>query len=126
MASASLSAALSRLITGVGVLAGAIKPKNASQARLLQTLPIPDFSSAAVSQCSAAFSPDGNLLAAVCDNSTVPVWEVNSGQLRFTLLDEPSHEVAVTFSPDGSQIAIGGFTGEIRLFDAADAVEKVA
>ena len=97
-----------------------ISIENASRARLLQTLPIPDFSSATVSQCSAAFSPDGSLLAAVCDNSTVPVWEVNSGRLQFTLLDEPSHEVAVTFSPDGSQIAIGGFSGEIRLFDAAD------
>ena len=97
-----------------------ISVENASQARLLQTLPIPDFSGATVSQCSAAFSPDGSLLAAVCDNSTVPVWEVNSGRLQFTLLDEPSHEVAVAFSPDGSQIAIGGFTGEIRLFDAAN------
>ncbi len=97
-----------------------ISVENASQARLLQTLSIPDFSSAAVSQCSVAFSPDGSLLAAVCDNSTVPVWEVNSGRLQFTLLDEPSHEVAVTFSPDGSQIAIGGFSGEIRLFDAAN------
>jgi len=97
-----------------------IRAENASQVRLLQTLPIPDFSSATVSQCSAAFSPDGSLLAAVCDNSPVPVWEVNSGRLQFTLLDEPSHEVAVTFSPDGSQIAIGGFSGEIRLFDAAN------
>ena len=97
-----------------------ISAENANQVRLLQTLPIPDFSSATVSQCHAAFRPDGSLLAAVCDNSTVPVWEVNSGRLQFTLLDEPSHEVAVTFSPDGSQIAIGGFSGEIRLFDAAN------
>jgi WD40 repeat protein len=97
-----------------------IHVENASQVRLLQTLPILEFSNASVSQCSAAFSPDGSLLAAVCDNSTAPVWDVNSGKLRFTLLAEPSHEVAVTFSPDGSQIAIGGFSGEIRLFDTAN------
>lgn len=97
-----------------------IRVENASQVRQLQTLPIPDFSNASVSQCSAAFSPDGSLLAAVCDNSTAPVWDVHSGQLRFTLLGEPSHEVAVSFSPDGSQIAMGGFSGEIRLFDSAN------
>jgi WD40 repeat protein len=96
-----------------------ISVDNASKVQLLQTLPIPDFSSASVSQCSVAFNPDGSLLAGVCNNSTVPVWEVDSGRLRVTLLDEPSHEVGIAFSPDGSQVATGGFGGEIRLFDTA-------
>lgn len=96
-----------------------ISVENASQVRLLQTLPIPDFSSASVSQCSVAFSPDGSLLAGVCKNSTVPVWEVDSGRLCFTLFDEPSHEVGIAFSPNSSQLATGGFDGEIRLFDTA-------
>ena len=70
-----------------------------------------------VSQCSLSFSPDGSLLAGVCNYSTAPVWEVDSGLLRYTLLNEASHEVAVAFNPLGDELVVGGFSGEIRAFD---------
>ena len=97
-----------------------IRAENAGEVLLLQTLSIPDFSRGAVSQCSLSFSPDGSLLVGACGTNLVPVWGVDSGEIRFMLLSEPSHEVAVAFSPDGGQIVLGGFTGELRLFSVAD------
>lgn len=53
------------------------------------------------------FSPDGTLIAAGCRNSTIQVWNVETGKLvRFFHCDEEVPQVA--FSPDGKQIAAGG------------------
>jgi WD40 repeat protein len=105
-----------------------ITPGNARQVRLLRTLNIPGYKPSSVSQCSISFSPDGNLLAGVCDYSPAPVWEVISGELKYSLLDQPSHEVAVAFSPKGDVLVVAGFSGEIRLFDAitGEALEALA
>jgi len=100
-----------------------ITTDNAREVVALRTLQIPDFRMSSVSQCSLSFSPDGSLLAGVCDYSTAPVWEVESGRLRYTLLIEASHEVAVAFNPQGDVLAIGGFSGEIRLFDPSSGKE---
>jgi WD40 repeat protein len=94
-----------------------ISLQNASKVRLLRTLQIPGYQMSSVSQCSLDFSPDGSLLAGVCGISPAPVWEMHSAQLLYTLLDEASHEVAVSFSPTGDVLAVGGFSGEVRLFD---------
>ena len=96
---------------------------NAREVVVLRTLQIPDFRMSSVSQCSLSFSPDGSLLAGVCDYSTAPVWEVDSGGLRYTLLNEASHEVAIAFNPQGDVLAIGGFSGEIRFFDPSSGKE---
>jgi WD40 repeat protein len=94
-----------------------ISPANAGQLELLRTLSIPGFKSSSVSQCSLSFSPDGALLAGVCNYSTIPVWEVLGGKLKYSLLDEASHEVSAAFNSSGQVLAVGGFSGEIRLFD---------
>jgi WD40 repeat protein len=94
-----------------------ITSDNASEVEILRTFQIPDFRNSSVSQCSLSFSSDGNLLAGVCEYSTAPVWDMQSGLLRYTLLEKASHEVAVAFRPNGDELVIGGFTGEIRLFD---------
>jgi WD40 repeat protein len=96
---------------------------NAGEVVELRTLQIPDFRMSSVSQCSLSFSPDGSLLAGVCDYSTAPVWEVGSGRLRYTLLNEASHEVAIAFNPQGDVLAIGGYSGEIRFFDPSSGKE---
>jgi WD40 repeat protein len=62
---------------------------NAKDVRLLKTLPIPDFAVSSLSQCSVAFSPDGKLLSGVCYKSIVPVWDVSTGRLLFTLAKSP-------------------------------------
>ncbi len=92
---------------------------NAQNIQLLKTLQIPEFARSAISQASVDFSPDGRLLSGVCYQNTVPVWEVESGRLLFTLLQFPAHEVAVSFQPNGHLVAIGGFSGKIELYDTA-------
>jgi WD40 repeat protein len=53
-----------------------------------------------------AFSPDGSLLASACDDATLRLWEVESGD-ALKVLDN-RHEVgAVRFSPDGTWLALG-------------------
>lgn len=101
-----------------------ITSENASEVEILRTLQIPDFRMSSVSQCSLSFSSDGSLLVGVCEYSTAPVWDMRSGQLRYTLLEKASHEVAVAFRPDGDGLIIGGFSGEIRLFDPTTGVAK--
>jgi len=100
-----------------------IKCDNANEVVALRTLQIPDFQMSSVSQCSLSFSPDGSLLAGVCNYSTAPVWEVDSGLLRYTLLNEAAHEVAIAFNPQGDMLTIGGFSGEIRFFDLSSGKE---
>jgi len=95
----------------------AISPHNASEISLLCTLRIPDYQRSRVSQCSLSFNTDGSLLAGVCGLSPAPVWEVQSGDLSFTLFDDASHRVGVAFSRSGDFLAIGDFSGEVHLFD---------
>lgn len=90
---------------------------NAGSARLLQTLRIPGFQASAGSQCSVDFSPDGRLLSGACKRTTIPVWEVASGQLLRSLLPSPAHVVAVAFSPDSGMLATGEFSGRIAFWD---------
>jgi WD40 repeat protein len=89
---------------------------NAKDVRLLQTLPIPDFAVSSLSQCSVAFSPDGEMLSGVCYKSTVPVWDATSDRLVFSLAKTPVHAVAVSFSPDGDLIAVGDYSGKISSY----------
>ncbi len=96
-----------------------ITTANADKIQLLKTLPISGFKKSSLSQCSVAFSPDGKLLAGVCYQNTIPIWDVQSGQLIRTLESTPVQEVAVVFSPDGKMIATGGFSNNIRLWDSA-------
>ena len=92
---------------------------NAEQVQLLKTLQIPGYKTSTLSQCSVVFSPDGKVLSGVCYRNTIPIWDVQSGQLLRSLESSSVHEVAVAFSPNGKQIATGGFADNIRLWDLA-------
>ena len=96
-----------------------ITPANAKDARLLRTLPIPDFAVSNLSQCSVDFSPDGKLLSGVCYKNTIPVWNVSIDRLLFSLAKSPVQAVAVSFSPDGKMIATGDYSGKISLYNTA-------
>lgn len=71
----------------------------------------------------AAFSPNGELVATVDRTSTtsgksaIKVWEVNSGDFRYTTDEYPVY--ALTFSSDGSLLAAACRDG-LRLFRGAD------
>jgi RNA polymerase sigma factor (sigma-70 family) len=78
--------------------------------------------------CAVVFAPDGKTVAAAGYDGTVRVWEVPSarpeglaatGTLRHTLAGHGDSAQAVTFSPDGSQLATAGEDGHVRLWDAA-------
>jgi WD40 repeat protein/serine/threonine protein kinase len=77
-----------------------------------------------------AFSPDGRWLASAGDDRVVKVWDMATGQARFTLrgLSQPIWSVA--FSPDGRQLASAGceydadgrpLPGEVKVWDLAKA-----
>ncbi|MFO1065520.1 MAG: protein kinase [Pirellulales bacterium] len=80
-----------------------------------------------------AFSPNGQLIAAACQDGRVRVWRVSSGRLAATFADDDAEFTddrsdgtkvlpplyAVAFSADGKFIAFGGQGQQIRLFDVA-------
>src|SRR5262249_49682154 len=66
---------------------------------------------------SAAFSPDGKLLAVGCwYSSSVRVWDLASGKQVAELT--PGYGYRVQFSPDGTLLAAGSFT-TVQLWDVA-------
>ncbi|MDI1231727.1 MAG: DUF4082 domain-containing protein [Methylobacter sp.] len=62
------------------------------------------------------FSPDGNTLASVSDNS-IRLWDTASGDVRLTL-PERGLVTALAFSPDGKTLATVGQNARITLWDS--------
>jgi WD40 repeat protein len=64
---------------------------------------------------SAAFSPNGQLLAAIWDSvgekGMITMWDVASGQIVKTLHSHTSHVFSLAFSPDGNLLVTGGGIG---------------
>jgi hypothetical protein len=65
------------------------------------------------------FSPDGRLLAAACDTSGLLVWDANSGEPLLHLRGPAGGFSVALFSPDGTWLAAGGKSGEVRLWQTA-------
>ena len=102
-----------------------ITSDNADSAVLLRSLEIPAYQHGDLSQCSLDFSPDGQLLVGACGLNAVPVWDVSSGEVRYSLYKDNSAQiVACVFSPDGKSIACGGFDNIITVWDVASG-EKI-
>ncbi|MCB0199232.1 MAG: hypothetical protein KDI03_04095 [Anaerolineae bacterium] len=57
---------------------------------------------------SVAFHPSGRLLAAAGGQIPINIWDVATGQLRFTLSHRAGRINCVVFSPDGHFAAAGG------------------
>ena len=57
---------------------------------------------------AVAFSPDGNLLAAI-GTDILKIWDVKSGKLVYTLANKLIDVESISFSPDGKSIAMSGY-----------------
>jgi WD40 repeat protein/tRNA A-37 threonylcarbamoyl transferase component Bud32 len=78
---------------------------------LLQKLPHPDEVHA------LAWSSDGRLLAAGCQDKKVYVWDAEDWGLQALLEGHPRFVDAVAFSPVGELLAASSFDGTTRLWD---------
>jgi WD40 repeat protein len=52
-----------------------------------------------------ALSPDGELLAAVDEEKRVKLWDIASGQQRFTLTGHTERVTSLAFSPNRKRLA---------------------
>lgn len=64
------------------------------------------------------FSPDGKRIVSGGDDSTVRVWDAETGQETLTLKGHTGTVGHVSFSPDGRRIVSGGDDGRVKIWDA--------
>jgi WD40 repeat protein len=82
-------------------------------ARAVITLDTDDFAS------DVAFSPDGAMLGATCDDSrTVRLWDPRTGRAIATF-DIGADATCVDFAPDGRLLAVGSWSDSVDLWDVA-------
>jgi WD40 repeat protein len=67
---------------------------------------------------SAAFSPDGSLLASGSSDKSVILWDLAAGKPKRTLREHADVVTSVAFSPDGGTLASGAVDGTVRIWDA--------
>jgi WD40 repeat protein len=77
----------------------------------LFTLPVDTF------LASAAYSPDGKLVALASYFGTVSIWDTSTGKQLLTLTGHTSSVNAEAFSPDGKLLATASQDGTVRLWN---------
>jgi WD40 repeat protein len=68
---------------------------------------------------AAVFSADGEIMAAITEDSTIHLWRVGTGKHIRRLTGPRRHGSFVTFSPDGKILAAGSREETYQLFEAA-------
>jgi WD40 repeat protein len=71
-----------------------------------------DAATRAMDLCS-----DNNLVATVGSDTTVRIWDANTGEQLHLLLGHTASTVAVSFNPDGKSVASGGEDGTLRIWE---------
>ena len=69
---------------------------------------------------SIAFSPDGSTLASGSDDTTIKLWDINSGEVKNTLTGHSDSVSSIAFSPDGSTLASCSHDNTIKLWKSAN------
>ena len=68
---------------------------------------------------SVAFSPDGKRIASGSSDTTIRIWDVETGRMVTSPFEGHTSEVySVAFSPDGNCVASGSWDKTIRIWDA--------
>ena len=68
---------------------------------------------------SVVFSPDGKTIASGSTDSTIKLWDVNTGTELRTIEGHSGEVWSVTFSPDGKTLASGSSDKTIKLWDVS-------
>ena len=63
-----------------------------------------------------AFSPDGRKIAVATASSSLPVYDVETGQRLYLCEGSKAGIYTVAFHPTGQQLAAGGFDGRVRIY----------
>jgi len=90
---------------------------NVDQLRPFRSMKIPDYERGKISQCNTEFNSDGTLITAACGINSVPIWNVESGEVVSLFDTGDTQMVSCVFSPDGMTLACGGFNGKVMLWD---------
>lgn len=75
---------------------------------------------------SVAFSPDGRWLASGSNDTTINVWDAETGALRATLRGHGYAVNATAISADDKWLASAGIDGTVRLWDLATGAQRGA
>ncbi|MHA1401029.1 MAG: hypothetical protein ACTSQE_11840, partial [Candidatus Heimdallarchaeaceae archaeon] len=82
----------------------------------MNIIPIEKFSKHSNSLASAAFSDDGKYLATGGWDNTIRIWDIESGDLKRTLLGHDGAVVSIKFSSNDQEIVSAGLDNTIRIF----------
>lgn len=66
---------------------------------------------------SAAYSPDGRVIASSGESETIHLWDRATGDLIATLPGHPERVFGVAFSPNGKFLASSSTDGSVKLWD---------